>query len=115
MTDRMQQVQDVLDAAGGTHSFEDVMAMIESGAMQSFSDGDTWVVTQIVECPRKTVLEVFMVVGTLDGVARLEPAINDFAALVGAQLIRAFGRDGWIREHKKYGWRNGYRLFFKEI
>jgi hypothetical protein len=115
MTARREQVEKALALMGNTHSFEDILDMIDSGAMQSFSDGDTWAITQVVDMPQKRVLEVFLVVGTLEGMQTIEPAVMDFAKHIGADMVRAFGRDGFLSVSKGYGWRNGQRLYLKEL
>lgn len=112
---RRAQTEDVLRRMGGTHTVEDVLDAINKGTMQSFSDGDTWVVTQVIVFPQKRVLEIFLVVGTLEGVQRIEPAVMDFAKQVEAGLVRAFGRDGWLPVSKGYGWHDGMRVYWKEI
>jgi hypothetical protein len=113
---RMGQVEQMLEGMGGTHALADIIDMLSSGEMQSFSDGDTWVVTQVVAFPRKKVLEIFLVVGTLEGAHGLKQEVFDFAAKVGCQLIRAFGRDGWVGEMQKGdGWHNGARIFWREV
>jgi hypothetical protein len=112
---RREQVEQALALMGNTHSYEDILDMIDSGSMQSFSDGDTWAVTQVIDFPRKRVLEVFLVVGTLEGVTTIEPAVMDFAKHIGADIVRAFGRNGWLPASKSFGWRNGQRLYLKEL
>ena len=113
---RREQVEKVLARMGGTHTLADILALIEKGDMQSFSDGDTWVVTQVLQLPRKRVLEVFMVIGTLEGMRAIEPAVMDFAKQLDVGLVRAFGRDGWKKEMKTYaGWKSGLRIFMKEV
>ena len=58
--DRLAQVEKALDRMGNTHSLPDILALIEDGAMQSFAMGPTWAITQILDFPRKRVLEIFM-------------------------------------------------------
>ncbi len=113
---RRNQVEKLLARMGGTHTLEDVLTLIETGHMQSFSDDDTWVVTHVIQFPQKRVLEIFLVVGTMEGALALEPKVFEFAKQVNVDLVRAYGRDGWMGEMKKQdGWRAGIRIFFKEV
>lgn len=116
MNKRLDQLQRVLAQMGHTHSVDDIVAMIEAGAMQSFALGETWIVTQIVDCPQKRVLEVFLVVGTLEETHALyDEKILPFAAEHGCNLIRAFARHGWRPWAEARGWRGGVQVYTKEL
>ena len=115
MIDRMAQLQKALDLMGNTYSLEDVVAMIDSGVMQSFAKNDTWVVTQIIDFPRKRVLELFLIVGDLED---LEEIYNDavaFAQMQGCTLMRGFGRPGWKKFAEPRGWTNGTTVYLKTM
>ena len=112
--DRMEQLQDALDQMGNTHSLEDIVGMIDTGAMQSFVNDDTWMVTQVVDFPRKRVLEIFLVVGELFATEKLFNEVDAFARAHGCDLIRAFGRHGWQKWAKPRGWKNGAHVYYKE-
>lgn len=112
---RYEQLQQALDAMGNTHSFEDILASIESGHMQSFAEGETWCVTQIIDMPRKRVLEIVLLVGTMEDAEKLHDQVMNFAIESGCQLVRTFARDGWRRKAREYGWKNGYSVFLMEV
>jgi hypothetical protein len=115
MTDRMVQLQKALDQMGNTHSLEDILALIDSGEMQSFAQGDTWAVTQIVDFPRKRILELFLIVGDLKDFRGLYNLILAFAEEQGCALLRGYGRFGWEPYAKANGWANGARIYLKEM
>lgn len=112
---RMEQLQATLDLMGNTHSVDDIMALIDTGEMQSFSDGDTWVVTQILDFPRKRVLDLFLVVGELKGLRGLYNRVMEHAENEGCDLVRGFGRHGWEPYAKWNGFVNGQQIFVKEL
>lgn len=99
---------------GGFYEFADILDHIERGMMQSFVQGDTWVVTQINEFPRRKALEVVFVVGNLSDLAAAEEQVTKFAHEIGAELLMTAGRKGFNRKHLP-GWiptsTNFVRLF----
>lgn len=99
----MQELKDVLAEHGGLYTVDDILHAISGGHMQSFAEGDTWVITQVNEYPQKTVLEIVVVVGTLDDLHAVEPRLMAYKEEIGADLVRATGRMGWLRR-KFDGW-----------
>ena len=79
--------------------------------MQSFVEGNSWVITQVVSFPRAKALEVFAAIGDLDDLRILHDRIIDFAAEMGVGVIRAYGRKGWLPDAAARGWRVKSRYF----
>jgi hypothetical protein len=96
------------------YDFQDIMEGIKDGSLQSFAVGDTWIVTQIGDYPRRKVLHVLMVVGNWDEFADATPVLRDFAKEIGATLITGSGRDGW-RRRLPPGWKIGGSIYSMEI
>lgn len=96
MKDRLDKM---LEASGGLYIFEDIVELIHTGQMQSFADGDNWVVTQVNKFPRKTVLDIVLVIGDMEAVLAMEDRLVAYAAEVGAEIIVATGRLGWSKVH----------------
>lgn len=91
-----ERFEKMLEDAGGLYTFEDILDCINSGTMQSFSDGNSWIVTQVHEFPRKKVVEIAYGIG--DGEVLLGPLqkeIENFARSIGAEALIATGRFGW--------------------
>jgi hypothetical protein len=101
----------VLDRMGGLYTLNDILTAIAQGKMQSFVEGDSWIVTQVVSFPRAKVLEVFAAIGDLDDLRILHDRIIDFAAEIGAGVIRAYGRKGWLPDASRRGWRVKARYY----
>lgn len=104
-----------LREGGGTHTLQDLLDEIKAGTKQSFAYGSTWAITQVLDFPRKRVLELFMVVGVGCELAILEEQIVKFAKEVGADFIRTQGRKGWKHRAKEMGWKHSHNIFIKEI
>ncbi len=115
------QLQELLHDMGGTHTLEDVRALVEDGAMQSFVVGDTWVVTQMLPFPQATVLDIFFVVGEQNDFEALEKQIEGFAREQGVTFMRVYARKGFEylidRRSWKFGkgWRPGPRVYTKRL
>lgn len=104
MRDYRAEAEEVLAAQGGCYTFDDILQQIHTGHMQSFAEGDTWVVTQVHNFPRKKVLDIAFVIGDIESLQLIEPRILAFAQEVGADMLTATGRLGWTKKHLP-GWK----------
>ena len=115
------QFQELLHDMGSTHTLEDVRALIEDGQMQSFTEGDTWVVTQMLPFPQATVMDIFFVVGEQKDFDVLQEKIETFARDKGVTFLRVYARKGFEylidRRSWKFGkgWRPGPRVYTKRL
>lgn len=103
--------QKALDLGSNVYELEDIAAAVKSGAMQTFSNEDAFVVTQIGVFPRKKVLNILLLAGELDAVLALQPEIEAFGRQHGCELMTAMGRPGWQKILPKLGWRHTASLF----
>lgn len=112
-----QKLNKALAVAGDTYTFEDILHEINEGHMQSFVEGESWVVTQIVDFPRKRYLEIVFAVGNLDELRVIYPLLEQFAGEIQADGLRAFGRPGWMRQFEidKHGWVETTRVYVREF
>ena len=117
----LQQLQELLHDMGGTHSLEDIRALIENGEMQSFVEGDTWAVTSVLQFPQTTVLDIFFIVGELKDFGTLQKKIEIFARDLGVTFMRVYGRPGfeYLIDRRNWvegkGWRAGPRVYTKRL
>lgn len=101
----------VLDRMGGLYTVSDILKNISCGRMQSFVENNSWAITQIVDFPRKRVLEIFAVIGDLEDLRVLHDRIIEYAADLPADVVVAYGRKGWLPDAKRRGWRIKARSF----
>lgn len=81
--------------------------------MQSFVYNNAWIVTEIIDTPRKRYLNVFLAVGdSIDDVTTLIPELVRFARAHGCLWIQALGRVGWGAVLPRYGWRPMAHRFY---
>lgn len=111
------KLQRALALAGNTYTLEDILIEINEGRMQSFAEGESWAVTQIVDFPRKRYVEIVFAVGNLDELKAIYPRIEAFAKDNLADGMRAFGRPGWMRQFniEKHGWSETTRVYLREF
>ena len=95
----------VLARAGDLYTVNDILAEVAQNKMQSWVEGESWALTRIAIYPRAKVVEVLAVVGRLDEARRLHDRILVFASEVGARVIQAYGRKGWLFDAKRRGWK----------
>jgi hypothetical protein len=113
---RLRQLEKALQLMGGTHSLNDILALIETGNMQSFTHGSSWALTQVFEMPRKKVCEIFLAMGEIGELKELHAQILAFARERGCTLIRATAREGWREVARELGWpRARARLYVMEL
>ena len=96
---------------GGLYLAQDILAAVHAGKMQMFAEGDSIAVTQIAVFPRGKVLEVIAVVGDINDLRILHDRLLIFATEIGATVIQAFGRKGFLPDAQRRGWRVKARSF----
>lgn len=99
-----QEVEELLVEAGGLYTFQDLLDNINNGTMQSFSDGQSWIVTQVSQFPRRKIVELVLGVGNLENLYKLAEEVEKFARAEGATMLFLNGREGWSKIHPE-GWR----------
>jgi len=99
------KLQRVLDRMGNLYTVNDILTEIAQNKMQSWVEGESWALTRIALYPRAKVVEILAVVGKLDEARKLHDRILVFAAEVGAGVIQAYGRSGWMPDAQRRGWK----------
>jgi len=110
----VQRMARALKMAGGVHTLDDILEQMELGRLQGHVEGNTWAVTQILNFPRKKVVDLVYVVGDLDDSLRMEKKIEHWSREVGADMIAAAGREGWWN-FRTPGWKRTGVTYIKEL
>jgi hypothetical protein len=95
----------VLKRMGDLYTVNDILSEIAQNRMQSWMEGESWALTRIALYPRAKVVEVLAVVGKIEEARVLHDRILVFAAEVGARVIQAYGRKGWLHDAQRRGWK----------
>ena len=105
--------------AGNTHTIGDVMERVREGRARCWSNGDTVVVAEVLEFPRKRVCNYWLVVGALPECVDLQPEINAWAVENGCSVATATGRMGWLHVTRTMplgaGWKPRGIKFVREL
>ena len=96
---------------GGLYTLHDILEAIAAGRMQSFAEENSWAITRVLDHPRGRSLEIFAVVGGLDDLRALHDKVLTYAFEIGATVITAYGRKGWLADAQRRGWRVKARSF----
>lgn len=108
------RIRRALRLEGGLFEWEDILEALKVGDMQSFTDGDSLILTRIAVYPRKKVLEIILVFGSLDQVHAIEPRLIEFAKTHECVAVLAMGRLGWEGAMTP-GWRRVFSYYIKEL
>ena len=95
----------VLARAGDLYTLDDIRTELAQNKMQSFVEGESVAITRIALYPRAKVIEILAVVGKVDEARILHDRVLIFAAEVGAKVIQAYGRKGWLHDAQRRGWK----------
>jgi len=112
--DMATKLEKTLRLSGDLYTLDDIMVAIEEGRMQSFTVDDTWIITQVLEFPRRKVLEITFVIGFLNEAVKALPALYAFARSIGATRVTGFGREGWMN-FAEPGWKLVGSMYAKEL
>ena len=89
-----------------SHTFEDVVALVASGAAQAWPGPASIIITEIVTFPRWSVLNFFLAAGRMSELQAMTPHILDWAKAHGCTRATLVGRKGWARSFlTSTGWR----------
>ena len=108
-------IEAALAYSGGTHTFEDVAAGIESGRMQLWPADDGCIVTEIQVFPRKLVLNFFLAGGDLARLLDMVADVEEWARGQGCTAAEMTGRKGWERVLAARGYRFSAVTIGKEL
>lgn len=114
----LSQIQRALaiDVHGG-YTPEDVLHAVINGKMQLWREGESLIVTQLIEEPRALRLHFFLAVGDMQEIQKLYPRVEAWGRTMGATSATFVGRKGWARTFltREEGWTNTLAVFEKGL
>lgn len=109
-------IEAALERSPGLEDIEDVEGYIDSGSYMLWTGTNCAAITQIsVYASRKAVTIVHAGGDKNELINGLTPKIEQFGRDMGCDLIALTGREGWLREGRKRGWRLGYVWMIKNL
>lgn len=108
-------VDHILEMHGGFYTFDDIVAAVQRGDMQSFNCNESWAVVQVIDFPRKRVVDVVFVVGKMEDMELLESEVIGWAREIGAVMLMTGARNGWRDRAQVRGWKTVSSIFMKDL
>lgn len=109
-------IESALAHAGGTHTLDDVKALVESGECRFWAGRAAAMITEVQRWPRLSVLLLWLGGGDLDElVNELRPMAEDYGREQGCTRVRVSGRPGWIRALRGQGYAPASAACAKEL
>lgn len=102
-----------LDVAGNTHTPMDIAVAVSEGRMQSWQNGQSLVITEVMAFPQAKALNVVLAIGNLDEVLGVQPQLEAFGREHGCKSIRMEGRRGWSRVLPDLGWKADPKVIYE--
>lgn len=84
-----------LEYAGGSHEWDDVVRLVEEGDVQFWPGKAAAILTDIVDQPRKRILNFWLAGGDIEELREMEKSICRWAKAVGCGGVTLHGRRGW--------------------
>lgn len=94
-----------LDRMGRIYTWRDIEERLADGRMQSFSHGNSVLVTQMNVFPRATTLDWIIAVGDIQDYDPIQADATAFAERNNIALMRSYGRRGWGPRLEGHGWK----------
>lgn len=109
-------IEDALEYAGRSHTFDDVVAAVASGAAQFWPGPSSVIITEIIREPQKTRLHFWLAGGTLPELEQMTPVILDWGRAHGCDAATLTGRKGWERTFlSRTGWTSTLVVLEKDL
>lgn len=102
--DHLQGLEKALEAGGGSHSIEHVLAAVRRGEAQLWLDGDAAIVTEVNDAPNHRELHFWLATGTLEDVIALSNKVTEWGRERGCTVATLSGRFGWKKALAQEGW-----------
>jgi len=99
------QIEAALVHADTSHSFDDIVRGVLTGALHFDPlTKRTCVIMEVQKYPRFSTYHVFLAAGSLDDLIRFQPSMMQNARKLGADRLTLTGRRGFARALKPHGW-----------
>jgi hypothetical protein len=92
-----KMLQEALSYSGNSHTFQDVVDLVEKNVMQFWPMERSCLVTELVNYPKFKNLHIFLAGGDLEEIKSIDSTLELVCREVGAKYISLSGRRGWIK------------------
>lgn len=104
-----------LDRGGNTHTWDDIVQGIREFRFQLWTGERAAAITEIIDYPRKRVLNVFLAGGDKDELLEMLESARAFGRANGCASLTMAGRQGWQRVLNKHGWKPAFLVMSDDL
>ena len=97
MLELRPEIEKALKYSAGTHTFDDVVELVQQAKMQFWPGRSSVIVTEIVLHPQSKCLNYFLAAGKMDELEMMTPMIESWGKGLGCTRVTLAGRKGWQR------------------
>ena len=110
------EIEKALKYSLNTHTFDDVVELVQQARMQLWPGKSSVIVTEIVLHPQQKCLNYFLAAGEMDELALMTPMIESWGKGLGCTRVTLAGRKGWQRTFlAKTGYTPQWWIMSKEL
>lgn len=107
-------IEAALEHGDGGFSFEDIVQAVEDGVFQFWPGVDSVILTEIIEHPRRRVVNIVAAGGNLREIEAMIPQLHQWAKTHGCVEAVFVGRKGWERTFlTRTGWTKDDAVIFR--
>ena len=108
-------IEAALEYTGGTHDIIDIYEGLYKGTMQLWPAEKSCLVSEIINYPKKKVLNIFLGGGDLTEILSMHEDVIRWAKDQKCTALNMTGRFGWKKPLAKHGWKPMHSSYVKEI
>lgn len=95
-------IDDALEYAHNSHTFEQVLEIVKRGDAQFWAFEDSAIITEIIDYPQRRTLRFWLAGGNMKRLLDVEPKIRKWSILYACKAVEIIGRKGWEKVLKDY-------------
>lgn len=101
-------IEEALLYAEGTHTFDDVCAMVLQGRVRFWPLAHSALITEVIDFPRQKHYHMWLGGGILQEILDMHEEVIAAAKEAGCCKLTVNGRAGWLKPLQRYGWHFSY-------
>lgn len=109
------KIEEALDYAHGTHTFDDIVAMVMTNKVMFFSFDECFTVMEKIDYPQYSTFHCFLAGGNLEAVLGIIPQMRAVGQVLGCKYLSMSGRKGWSKVLESQGWQYVSTAMFVEL
>jgi hypothetical protein len=115
MDERREMIEAALSYTPGTHTFDQLVAMVQAGHLTLWPLPHSFMLTEIHQYPSARHYHIFLAGGDLDELVSMHTDVIEVAKALQCDKLTLTGRAGWARALKSYDWTPSLITVTKDI